>query len=95
MTGRGLARACCIRMCSGIWGRRGSTWASPNPCSAVLFDTSMDLKSSGGGGEGVVVSLGRSREHGGSRTGVEVGRVTRGGSGGTWVGSGGEGEGGG
>lgn len=93
MTGRGLARACWIRMCSGIWGRRGSAWGSPKPCSAVLFDASTDLKSSGRGGGGV--SLGRSREHGGSRTGAQLGRAPRGGSGGTWVGSGGEGEGGG
>lgn len=39
--------------------------------------------------------MGRSRERGGSGTGVEVGKGTRGGSGGTCVGSGGDGEGGG
>lgn len=89
MTGRGLARACWMRMCRGIWGSRGSTGGSPNPCSAVLFDTSTDLKSSGGGG----VSLGRSRECGGSGAGVQLGRAVRGGSGGMWVGSGGEDEG--
>lgn len=78
-------------MCRGIWGRRGSPGGSPKPCSAVRFDTSRDLKSLGGGG----VSLGRSRERGASKAGVELGRGIRGGSGGMCVGSGGDGEGGG
>lgn len=91
ITGSGLVRACWIRICSGSGGSLEGTWGSPKLWSSTLLGTSFFWSSCWR------TSWGRSKEGANSISGttwkVLVGNGgDRGGSGGIWVGSGGDGE---
>lgn len=88
--GSGLVRACWIRICSGTWGSLEGTWGSPKLWSNILLGTSLFWLSCWG------TSWGRSKEGGNSFSGTTWKVLAgnggdRGGSGGIWVGSGGDG----
>lgn len=92
--GSGLVRACWIRICSGSGGSLEGTWGSPKLWSNILLGVSFFWSSCW------ETSWGRSKEGANSVSGttwkvLAGNRGDRGGSGGIWVGSGGDGEGGG
>lgn len=90
--GRGLVRACWIRICNGTGGSLEGIWGSPKLWSNIFLGTSSFWSSFWG------TSWSRSEEGKNSTSGTTWRKVLArnggdwGGSGGLWVGSGGDGE---